>query len=347
MATHRHTDEVPYNTAFSADDDTPPRPPPPTHKAPALVGCVVRLRRLDVLLARPDDLVGLCALVDRHPHLGRFTPRASREWAWRCAARTHPPPNSACVTCTATPPPVNFPLRIYSPASIIAWYVELVVAMTPRYILQLEGPNGEVFLMFIYEPCVDGRHHLLVAGEDAGFLVQNTLVESHLQAGHLLLCNGMLLRPCKQTKFRLPPLPPPEPAENAHLQLSPEDAAAVIAAARLALPMPTVNGVRIVHDTATNRLLAEVSKGSLVAVGCSCLRNSLPFPHRLTPAPASCPGPRLAHHPVNRVAGSSQCLHGALHAKRWGSSPLALSFTSSSLEERGEMHSPTLVSSSP
>jgi hypothetical protein len=263
-------DVGPYNTAFPADDDTPPPSPPPPHKAPALVGCVVRLEDLTSFSPDPDDLVGLCArLSTGHPHLGRFTPRAvPRVGLALCSPYASTAQIQRCVDLYRDPTTGEFSTpNLLARIDHCMVYVELVVTMTPRYILQLEGPNGEVFLMFIYEPCVDGRHHLLVAGEDAGFLVQNTLVERHLQAGHLLLCNGVLLRPCKQTKFRLPPLPPPEPAENAHLQLSPEDAAAVIAAARLALPLPTVSGVRIVHDTATNRLLAEVSKGSLVAVG--------------------------------------------------------------------------------
>lgn len=261
----------PITTAFPADEDIPlPSPPPPPRKAPALVGSVVRLEELESFSPDPDELVDLCTRLSAGlPHVGRLTPRAIPGVALAlCSPYASTAQIQRCVDLYRDPATGEFSTpNLLAHVDFCMVYVELVVAMTPRYILQLEGPSGETILMFVYKPRVDGRHHLLVAGEDAGFLVQNTLVERHLQAGHLLLCKGVLLRPFKQTQIKLPPLPPPDPAENASLQLSREDAAAVIASARLALPLPTVNGVRIVHDRAANCLLAEVSKGSLVAVG--------------------------------------------------------------------------------
>ena len=113
---------------------------------------------------------------------------------------------------------------------------------------------------------MDGAELLARGGQT--LLASAAIVAAHLNQGHLLLCGTKLLRPFKATKMRLPPRPRPVPARTPEVQLTREDADAVIAAVRLGLQVPVVRtGLRVRLNPTTNELEAVEAGGRVRSMG--------------------------------------------------------------------------------
>ena len=61
--------------------------------------------------------------------------------------------------------------------------IELVKPLTPRYVLQLDGPCTDALCMYAVEPG-DGSHLMLVSSSESASLVDTATADAHLHQDH-------------------------------------------------------------------------------------------------------------------------------------------------------------------